>query len=71
MGQYDYAQRLRQVTTPGQCAKRSGYQNIPWSHPLGNTHWVGDEQEFSIDFLKRSHPYSIRNECVKTERRDR
>jgi hypothetical protein len=27
----------------------------------------GDVQEFSIDFPKQSHPYSIRNEYLKTE----
>jgi hypothetical protein len=37
---------------------------------LGYTHW-GDVQEFSIDFSKQSHPYSIRNECIKTEGRYR
>jgi hypothetical protein len=35
---------------------------------LGYTHW-GDAQKFSIDFSKQSHPYSIRNECIKTEGR--
>jgi hypothetical protein len=37
---------------------------------LGHTHW-GDDQEFLIDFPKQSHPYSIRNECIKTEERYR
>jgi hypothetical protein len=37
---------------------------------LGYTHW-GDVQEFLIDFPKQSHPYSIRNECIKTEERYR
>jgi hypothetical protein len=37
---------------------------------LGHTHW-GDGQEFSIDFLNKSHPYSIRNECIETEGRYR
>jgi hypothetical protein len=37
---------------------------------LGHTHW-GDGQEFSIDFLNKSHPYSIRNEYIETEGRDR
>jgi hypothetical protein len=35
------------------------------SHPLGGN------QEFSIDFLKKSYPYSIHNECTETEERDR
>jgi hypothetical protein len=30
---------------------------------------LGDVQEFSIDFPKQSHPYSIRNEYLKTEGR--
>jgi hypothetical protein len=38
---------------------------------LGYTHWGGDVQEFSIDFPKQSHPYSICNECIKTEERYR
>jgi hypothetical protein len=38
--------------------------------PLGHTHWGGN-QEFSKDFLKKSHPYSMRNECTETEGRDR
>jgi hypothetical protein len=29
----------------------------------------GDVQEFSIDFPKQSHPYSIHNEYLKTEGR--
>jgi hypothetical protein len=29
----------------------------------------GDVQEFSIDFPKQSHPYSIRNEYLKKEGR--
>jgi hypothetical protein len=29
LGQYDYAPRSCQVTTPGQCAKRSAYQDVP------------------------------------------
>jgi hypothetical protein len=33
---------------------------------LGHTHW-GDDQEFSIDFLNKSHPYSIYNECIEGE----
>jgi hypothetical protein len=37
---------------------------------LAYTHW-GDVQEFSIDFPNQLHPYSIHNECIKTERRYR
>jgi hypothetical protein len=62
---YDYTPRSHQVTTPGQCAKRSAYQDAPWSHPLGGN------QEFSKDFMKKSYPYSIHNECTETEGRDR
>jgi hypothetical protein len=36
----------------------------PFPTPIG-----GGAQEFSIDFPKQSHPYSIRNECIKTKRR--
>jgi hypothetical protein len=35
---------------------------------LGYTHWE-DAQEYSIDFPKQSHPYSIHNDCIKTEGR--
>jgi hypothetical protein len=38
--------------------------------PLGHTHWGGN-QEISIDFLKKSYPYSICNECTEIEGRDR
>jgi hypothetical protein len=37
---------------------------------LGHTHY-GDGHEFSIDFLNKSHPYSIHNECIETEGRYR
>jgi hypothetical protein len=37
---------------------------------LGHTHW-GDGQKFSIDFLNKSYPYDIHNECIETEGRDR
>jgi hypothetical protein len=33
--QYDYTPRSHQVTTLGQCAKRSAYQDTTWAHPLG------------------------------------
>jgi hypothetical protein len=35
--------------------------------PIGE----GDAQEFSIDFPKQSHPYSMCNEYIKTKRRYR
>jgi hypothetical protein len=38
--------------------------------PLGHTHW-GCSQEFSKYFLKKSYPYSIRNECIETKGGDR
>jgi hypothetical protein len=38
--------------------------------PIGHTHGVCS-QEFSKDFLKKSYPYSIRNECIKTKGEDR
>jgi hypothetical protein len=34
-----------------------------------HTHW-GGSQELSKDFLNKSYPYSIRNECTKTKRGD-
>jgi hypothetical protein len=55
-------QGCHQVTTQKQFAKRLVHQVVPCLHPLG-----GDVQEFSIDFPKQSHPYSIRNEYLKTK----
>jgi hypothetical protein len=55
LGRYDYTRSHIKLLN-AKCTKPS----------LAYTHW-GDVQEFSIDFPKQSHPYSIRNEYLKTK----
>jgi hypothetical protein len=57
----DYTLRSHQVTTPGQCGKHSAYQDTPWAHPFGVP------PRIFKDFLKKSYPQNICNECTTTK----
>jgi hypothetical protein len=45
--------------------KHSVYQDNPWAHPLGVSPGIFK------DFLKKSYPQNIRNECTATKEGDR
>jgi hypothetical protein len=57
----DYTSRSHQVTTPRQRGKHSAYQVTPWAHPLGVSPRIFN------DFVKKSYPQNIRNECITTK----
>jgi hypothetical protein len=61
----DYTPQSHQVTAPGQCGKHSAYQDTPWAHPLGVS------PRIFKDFLKKSYPQNIRNECTTPKGGDR
>ena len=57
----DYTSLSHQVTTSVQHDKHSAHQDIPWAHPLGVSPGI------LKDFLKKSYPENIRNECITTK----